>query len=507
MGIQRPHKSEIIAYREKVEIISRKIDDIKCLKDEARYRVYQNYEKLQKPLIEEKLNHISVGLLPDVVSGIRFMPLIDAGYSSIGKIKHLNKSQLLRIYGIGERTANAILDARHKIIKKVKEETIIDLSIYESNKSANSIVEDISWILYENELEETANLINSNYKDGIQGLIEDVENNCSFGKWLLLSKEKKSILDSNVKELHHQINEFKDKVNEIVENINQRKQYWTENAWFSFYENKTAYLTILAEIVGNKRILNSIVNSKVNKPFALKFQTSNNVQQINSSVTFTGILKKNDVEEADESAYNAQLEDYASVEYSKNCSDLDDTFAVIDIETTWTDDVMSIGLVIANPITMKPMLGKYYILTPEYKQGGMYSNVVKIAELKETNVMSRKNAIEEIKELFDKNKVSRVLAYNASFDKKHLPELDNYHWCDIMRLAAYRQYNTRIPKDADCYGTGKLKKGYGVESITRMLTENKKYVEVHNAYCDVIDELKIVELLGRKIEEYDIGTI
>ncbi len=40
-----------------------------------------------------------------------------------------------------------------------------------------------------------------------------------------------------------------------------------------------------------------------------------------------------------------------------------------------------------------------------------------------------------------------------------------------MRLAAYRQYNNAIPSSADCFQTGKLKRGYGVEDVLKMLTK------------------------------------
>ena len=40
-----------------------------------------------------------------------------------------------------------------------------------------------------------------------------------------------------------------------------------------------------------------------------------------------------------------------------------------------------------------------------------------------------------------------------------------------------------------------------------LLTGNRRYMETHNAVLDAVDELKIVELLGRTIEEYECGRI
>ncbi len=101
----------------------------------------------------------------------------------------------------------------------------------------------------------------------------------------------------------------------------------------------------------------------------------------------------------------------------------------------------------------------------------------------------------------------KLFAYNASFDRNHLPEYRDYEWYDIMRLAAYRQYNKAIPDCADCYKTGRMKHGYGVENILRMLSNNSRYKETHNAVFDAEDELQIMQLLGRALSEYEIAAV
>ena len=183
-----------------------------------------------------------------------------------------------------------------------------------------------------------------------------------------------------------------------------------------------------------------------------------------------------------------------------------DKFAVIDTETNWNDAVMSIGIVIANAKTKKKVDSIYYIIDPEYKAGGMYSNELRLNE-KNVHITSRKRALKEIKEWMDSYKIQKLFAYNASFDKNHLPEYSEYQWYDIMRLAAYRQYNHAIPSTADCYKTGKLKRGYGVEEVLKMLRKNKRYSETHNAVLDALDELEIIQLLGHELNVYDIALI
>ena len=176
-------------------------------------------------------------------------------------------------------------------------------------------------------------------------------------------------------------------------------------------------------------------------------------------------------------------------------------FAVIDTETNWNDQVMSIGIVVAEPNEFKIIDTKYYILAPECLIGGMYSGVLELSGLPNKRY-SRNEAIKDILSCFNTLGISKIFAYNATFDYNHLPELSGYVWHDIMKIAAYKQYNAKIPLYAECYGTGRLKSNYGVEPIMRMLSGNTNYIETHNALTDAVDELKIMQLLGHKLEIY-----
>lgn len=193
-------------------------------------------------------------------------------------------------------------------------------------------------------------------------------------------------------------------------------------------------------------------------------------------------------------------------EYTQREGDTMDKFAVIDTETNWNDEVMSIGVVVADSETKHKIDSVYYIIDPEYRVGGMYADELRIDE-EGVRITNRKQALKEIKQWIDAYNVQKLFAYNACFDKKHLPEYERYKWYDIMRLAAYRQYNRAIPNSAELYKTGKLKRGYRVEDILKMLSENRKYSETHNAVLDAEDELQIMQLLGHRISEYDIALI
>lgn len=183
-------------------------------------------------------------------------------------------------------------------------------------------------------------------------------------------------------------------------------------------------------------------------------------------------------------------------------------FAVIDTETTWGNEVMSIGIAIAEEASFKKVDDIYYIFNPEYKAGGMFSMVLPVKGRNPKDIIvSRTEAIQRINAAFEKYNISKVFAYNASFDKNLLPEFSKYHWYDIMRIAAYRQYNDRIPANVECCKTGKMKRDYGVEPMMQLLSGNKRYMEVHNALYDSIDELELMRLLGKEIDFYEVAKI
>lgn len=177
-------------------------------------------------------------------------------------------------------------------------------------------------------------------------------------------------------------------------------------------------------------------------------------------------------------------------------------FAVIDTETNWVDQVMSIGTVIADTDTFDAIEAKYHILPIECEIGGMYESTLFIETPVNPILCTRREAIADLRVWFKRHGVGSIFAYNACFDRNHLPELRDFDWYDIMRLAAYRQCNPKIPSNADCCSTGRLKRGYGVEPMLRLLSGNHTYRESHNAFFDAIEELEIMRLLGHPITKY-----
>lgn len=177
-------------------------------------------------------------------------------------------------------------------------------------------------------------------------------------------------------------------------------------------------------------------------------------------------------------------------------------FAVIDTETNWADAVMSIGTVIADQDTFQVLDTKYHILPQACEMGGMYYDALFLDTPVTPVLCTREEAAGELLQWFEKWGVTSIFAYNAAFDRNHMPEFSELSWYDIMRLAAYRQHNPKIPATAPLCSTGRLKRGYGVEAMLRLLSGNCAYRETHNALWDALDELEIMRLLGHKVEDY-----
>ena len=120
-------------------------------------------------------------------------------------------------------------------------------------------------------------------------------------------------------------------------------------------------------------------------------------------------------------------------------------FAVIDTETNWADQVMSIGTVIADADTFELITAKYHILPIECEIGGMYYDTLFIETPAKPILCTRAEAIADLRAWFGQHEVRSIFAYNACFDRNHLPEMRDFDWHDIMRLAAYRQHNPKNP--------------------------------------------------------------
>lgn len=174
--------------------------------------------------------------------------------------------------------------------------------------------------------------------------------------------------------------------------------------------------------------------------------------------------------------------------------------AVVDTETTWSGALMTIGIIIADACNYETIDYKYFVIEEAIQEGGIFGYVIHIKGIDEEKISVR-DVENKVTAFLERHEISSVFAYNACFDKKCMPFLRKFVWHDIMKIAAYKQYNRMIPDSAECCKTGRLKSGYGVESIMRMLGSSN-YIEIHNALLDARDELELMKLLGHPIEVY-----
>lgn len=179
--------------------------------------------------------------------------------------------------------------------------------------------------------------------------------------------------------------------------------------------------------------------------------------------------------------------------------------AIIDTETNYYDEVISIGVVIADAKTYEILEKRYMIVYPECDCPAMYSNRLYHPSVKIDLKSNRHKVIDYLENLLKKHEIKHILSYNSSFDEKHLYDLCDYEWHDIMKVAACKQYNPTL-NGLETFSTGRLRRGYGLDSILKRLRSYnnlKDYCEVHNALTDAVDELEVMKLLGHKINVYD----
>jgi len=197
---------------------------------------------------------------------------------------------------------------------------------------------------------------------------------------------------------------------------------------------------------------------------------------------------------------------------------LDDVarFAVIDTETNFDDEVMSVGVVVAevkeDTSKFEAIDKRYYIITPECLKPAMYSDQLEHKKAEIYLKSTRKDVLKDIIIFLQIHGVENIFAYNAPFDYHHLPELKKLNWYDIMRVAAYKQYNYSIKKGEITCATGRLQTSYGVEPILNRLlvcsTKVKKYYsEIHNALTDADDELHIMQMIDLPLYTYCVAII
>lgn len=205
--------------------------------------------------------------------------------------------------------------------------------------------------------------------------------------------------------------------------------------------------------------------------------------------------------------------------------------AVIDVETTWHDEVMSIGAVIVDTRDKYRILDvAYWLVSPFCYQPAMFSGAIELSMVKESSFFYQKgncildsvtetedtfeNCIAGLKALLDRYYVSSCFAYNGHFDKRHLLDLDGVVWFDLVVPFTSYDLNPYLSSEkipGENLGFGKagvrLVKEYSFFDIMRHIPGCKRYRETHNGCVDAFEEAMAMQMMKLPRDEYRIGWL
>ncbi len=206
--------------------------------------------------------------------------------------------------------------------------------------------------------------------------------------------------------------------------------------------------------------------------------------------------------------------------------------AVIDVETTWRNEVMSIGAVIVDTQDKYRILEvAYWLVSPFCYQPAMFSGAidlslakgrsffyqkgVRILDLVTETEDSFENCIEGLQKFLDRYDVSSCFAYNGHFDKRHLLDLDGVSWFDLVVPFTSLDLNPFLSSQVFpdyCLGGGKaglrLVRDFSFSDIMRHIPGCKRnYHETHNGCIDAFDEAMAMQLINLPRDEYRVGWI
>lgn len=236
-------------------------------------------------------------------------------------------------------------------------------------------------------------------------------------------------------------------------------------------------------------------NVKKNEMFSIKIPDKEKLKQL----TYLTLTKSSIDLRFDELISNTTFKKTEK----KNTTDIinpnSDFFSVIDVETNFDNEIISLGIVISEWDNFSIIENHYFIFSPECQKTSLYFGQLFQTRDKNINLTKgiRSANISELINLLKKYNIKNIFAYNANFDMRCLPELNEYKWFDIMKIAAYKQHNDYLPDTLEYCKTGRLKSNYSFEVLYKLISNNPYYVESHNALDDATDELSFMHILNK----------
>lgn len=176
-----------------------------------------------------------------------------------------------------------------------------------------------------------------------------------------------------------------------------------------------------------------------------------------------------------------------------------DFFAIIDTKTNYYGNAISIGVVVVNS-HFEIQQAQYYLIPEELIHDHNHKDDFDIIHVYKTYFGRLFDCENHIRTLMNQYNITNIYAYNAFYVKKSLPEMNNYNWFDIAKVATYKQYNHELPLDADYDENGQLLR-YAMKNVIELMMKTY-YKCVNHALYNALDELKIMKLIGLPIEKY-----
>ena len=183
-----------------------------------------------------------------------------------------------------------------------------------------------------------------------------------------------------------------------------------------------------------------------------------------------------------------------------------DVIAIIDAKLNFIDEIISIGIAIVDAKTFKVKTAEYFLVPEELIIDGFNNDNITIAHTYQTYFGAHKDIENHIRKLLNQYNITNIYTFNGKFIYRKLAGLQKYHWYDIIKVAAYKQYNYKLPDNLMFNDQGRLLYKCNIKDLMEILTKTYFYYTNHALY-DTLDIARMMSLIDLPIEQYGFSKI
>lgn len=233
--------NEAIKTKENIDLINQAYA-------EAEQKIIKSVHRTIAPKVKEKVNAMPISDLN--IYGAKTTALEDYGFTKIGEIMEYSKSRFMQMPGIGEKSAESIIDAIEQIREKATVTVKFKLSEDNKNADTSEVVKNIVKYMDIAYVSQQMNQgLSEWYQPPITEQIDFLGYINSFKNWLLLDSEYKSYGEFTCQS--------------VINFLNSEWPYWLDTeltyiknqeisdaeAWQKFHDNPTNFYNILEKLV------------------------------------------------------------------------------------------------------------------------------------------------------------------------------------------------------------------------------------------------------------------